>query len=55
METQVVTTYVSTFSISDTRYLDGLDRGNIRKFQVDLRDGHGNNVIDAWKPFGFAV
>lgn len=53
MKTQNVTTYVSTFIISETRYLDGLDRGNIRIFQVDSRDGHGNHVVGARKPFGF--
>ena len=55
METQNVTTYVSTFIISSTRYLDWLDGGNIWKFEVDLSDGRGNSAIGARKPFGFVV
>ena len=55
METQKVITYVSTFIIFDIRYLDGLDRGNIWKFLVGLRDGLGNNPDGMWKPFSFMI
>ena len=55
MEIQNVTTYVSTFIISDTRYLDGLDDVNSSIFRVNFHGGFGNNSNGARKAFSFMV